>query len=202
MVGHAAGKVKAGDCALSRGGGPLKGLMHKMRGTRPSKAGKVVGLALAVIGVLAAPPVRADCNDSPVPQVDWVRCYMDGRDFQGADLTAAELRDASFFRAHLKGANFSGADAYRAKFYLADLTGARFDKARLAEADFTDADLRGASLRNADLRGAKLVSADLRNADLTGANLRSTDLFRANLAGATWIDGKRRCAEGSVGQCN
>jgi uncharacterized protein YjbI with pentapeptide repeats len=58
------------------------------------------------------------------------------------------------------------------------------------------------SLRKADLRGAKLVGADLRQADLTGANLRAADLFRANLAGATWIDGKRRCAEGSIGQCN
>jgi hypothetical protein len=34
------------------------------------------------------------------------------------------------------------------------------------------------------------------------AGLRAADLFRANLAGATRTDGKRRCAEGSVGQRN
>src|SRR5689334_325574 len=108
--------------------------MHKRRGTRPMAAAKVGGLVLALVGQLVAGPrpALADCNDSPTSKVDWVRCYMDGRDFQGADLKDAELRDASFFRANLTRADFSGADAYRAKFYLATLAGARFDKARIA----------------------------------------------------------------------
>lgn len=151
---------------------------------------------------LVSGAAHADCNDSPAPNVDWRRCYMDGRDFAGSSLAGAQLRDATFFRADLQGTDFTGADAYRAKFYLARLANARFDKARVAEADFSEADLRGASFRDADLRGAKLVGSDLRNADLTGANLRGADLFRADLAGAIWVDGKRRCAEGSIGQCH
>ena len=208
MVGQAARKVKAGErpiraiglCHRAQGG--YKVTMNHRRKTGPARALRAAGMVLAMVGGFLAGPALADCNDSPMPEVDWVRCFMDGRDFHGANLTGAELRDASFFRAKLDGADFSGADAYRAKFYLAQLAGARFDKARVAEADFTEADLKGASLRGADLRGAKLVSADLRGADLTGANLRATDLFRADLAGAIWVDGKRRCAEGSIGQCN
>jgi hypothetical protein len=32
---------------------------------------------------------------------------------------------------------------------------------------------------------------------MTGA-----DLLNADLSGALWIDGKRRCGAGSIGQCN
>ena len=39
-------------------------------------------------------------------------------------------------------------------------------------------------------------------ADLSGATVRGTDFGGADLSGATWTDGKRVCAEGSIGQCN
>ena len=48
---------------------------------------------------------------------------------------------------------------------------------------------------------ARLVSANLRGADLTGAKLRGTEFFRADLSGATWVDGTRVCAEGSISFC-
>ena len=74
-------------------------------------------------------------------------------------------------------------------------------RARLVEADFTKANLTGASLRKADLRRARLFRAMLKNADLSGAKLRGADLLNADFTGATWVDGKKVCAEGSVGKC-
>ena len=38
-------------------------------------------------------------------------------------------------------------------------------------------------------------------ARLDGAQLEEADLSKADLTGATWIDGKRVCAEGSIGKC-
>ena len=37
--------------------------------------------------------------------------------------------------------------------------------------------------------------------DVEGGRLFDADLTRADLSGATWIDGKRICAEGSIGRC-
>ena len=136
-----------------------------------------LAVVLACLLLSLAWPARADCSDAPAPGVDWRRCYQDGRDFVGANLSGAQLRDASFTRADLAKANFAGADAYRAKFYSASMAGASFTAARVAEADFSEA-------------------------DLTGANLRGADFFRARLGGALWTDGKTRCADSSLGQCN
>ncbi len=161
----------------------------------------------AVVGGLLAslPPAataRAACTDPPAPEVNWQRCILDGLEYEGVDLSGARLRDGSFFRSDLSGSDLSGANAFRAKFVNAKLHETRLDGANLSEADFTKADLRGASLKGADLRRARFFRADLRGADLTGARLRGADLTRADLSGATWIDGKRICAEGPRGRCN
>ena len=54
----------------------------------------------------------------------------------------------------------------------------------------------------ADLRNAKLVNAKLRDTNLSGAKIQGTDFRNADLSGATWVDGTRKCAEQSIGQCN
>ena len=161
-------------------------------------------LALSAVVLAGFLPGQAEaaCTDPARPEADWRRCYFDERDFSGADLSGARLRDARFIRAKLSGANLTGVDAHRAKFISAVLDGIAFDKSRLTEVDFTKADLRNASFRGTDLRRARLNRADLRGADLTDAKLRGAHLLNANLSGATWIDGKTVCAEGSLGQCN
>ena len=152
--------------------------------------------------MIFAPSAHADCTDPPAPRVKWQRCIMGGLDLNGVDLTGARLRDTSFFRATLDGAQLVKANAFRSKFVNASLKGARLDGARLEEADFTKADLSGASLVEADLRRARLDRSNLRGADLSGARLRGADLTRADLSGVTWTDGKKICAENSIGRCN
>jgi uncharacterized protein YjbI with pentapeptide repeats len=145
---------------------------------------------------------RALCTDPPGPEVNWQRCNFDRLDLAAVDLSGARLRDASFIRADLSGSKLVEADSTRAKFVNAVLKGAVFDKAKLYGADLTKADLNEASLKGADLRLARLFRASLRGADLTGARLGGADLSQADLSGATWTDGERVCAEGSVGRCN
>lgn len=144
----------------------------------------------------------ADCTQPAEPKVDWQRCYLDERDLSAHDLSGARLREASFQRAVLNGTMLVEVDAYRARFISAAMKGARLDKGMFAEADFTKADLAGASLKEADLRRTKFFRANLRGADLTGAKTGGADLLNADLSGARWVDGKRVCAEGSLGQCN
>ena len=156
----------------------------------------------AVLLALSAQTALAACTEFPEPGVNWRRCYHDGRDLTGVNLEGAMLRDATFQRSVMKGANLSQVDGYRAKFVSTGMTGVRLDHARLIEADLTRADLTGASLVETDLRNAKLVNAILRDTNLSGAKIQGTDFRNADLSGATWVDGSRKCAEQSIGQCN
>ena len=152
--------------------------------------------------VTARSPALASCTDPPGPGVNWQRCAMDGLDLREVNLSGGRLRDGSFFRTDLSGGDLSGTESYRAKFVNATMHDVVFDGAKLYEADLTKADLTGASLVGVDLRRARLFRANLRGADLTDAMLKGADLARADLSGATWTDGERVCAEGSVGRCN
>ena len=155
---------------------------------------------ILLIGVPAA--FAADCTAPAAPQVDWQRCYMDGREFVGDDLAQSRLRETSFQRSDLTKANLSKVDGWRVRFISAVLKGARLDDGVFSDADFTKADLSRASMVRADLRRARFFHASLRGADLTGAKTLGADFLEADLSGARWVDGNRICAEGSLGQCN
>jgi len=80
---------------------------------------------------------------------------------KGADLSFADLFEASIEQLRLKGANLEGADLRFAQLWKADLR----------DANLNSADLTGASLEGADMRGANLFSARLENSKLAGARL-------------------------------
>ncbi len=162
------------------------------------------GLSFLTVFLLATTwsPALASCTDPPGPGVNWQRCAMDGLDLREVNLAGARLRDGSFFRTDLSGGDLSDITSDRAKFVNATLLDVVLDGAKLYEADLTKADLTGASLIGVDLRRARLFRANLRNPNLTDALLKGADLARADLSGATWTDGERVCAEGSIGRCN
>ena len=103
-------------------------------------------LAILALVLLPVSEALADCTDPPGPGVNWRRCVFDRLEFRNVDLTAAELRDASFFRADLSGSTFERVKAFRAKFVNAVLIAAVFPEADLREADLTKADLSDANL--------------------------------------------------------
>ncbi|MDH3664996.1 MAG: pentapeptide repeat-containing protein [Alphaproteobacteria bacterium] len=148
-----------------------------------------------------APPAIAACSDVPAPEVYWRRCVFDRQDLADVDLTGASLRDSSFKRADLTASILQDVDARRAKFVSSIMQEVVLDDANLVRADLTKADLKGASLKGTDLTSARMFRADLSGADLTNARLDDADLLQAVLDGATWVDGKTICAEGSVGRC-
>jgi hypothetical protein len=106
------------------------------------------------------------------------------RDFRGATLEGADLREADLHEANLRGAHLSGADLREAKLYRTDLSGTELSGADLAGANLYEANLSGADLREADLTGAYLLEADLTGADLRRTDLRTVDLAGAYLTGA------------------
>lgn len=150
---------------------------------------------------VTAVPALADCVDPPGPGVDWTRCYFDEREFLGADLSGVSMGQATFSRGDLSGSKLVNVRAARAKFISARLVDTDFSGANLREADFTNADLTGASFEGANLGRARMFRANLRGVNFTNARMSGADLLEADLSGALWIDGKRRCAEGSEGQC-
>lgn len=187
-----------------RAGGSSAGRKYRFA-VRPSGIKRnAMRMALLLLAIAAFPALAqaADCTAPGEPGVDWQRCYLDGKDLSGHDLSGSRLRETSFQRAKLANVNLAGADAYRARFISADMRGARLDGGVFVEADFTKADLAGASLKNVDLGRARFFRASLRGADLTGARMPAAELLNADLSGVRWTDGKRICAEGSIGQCN
>lgn len=172
-----------------------------IKATAFTRAAGLAALALATWSAVDG-VAQAACTDPPAPGVNWQRCNFDGLDLTNLDLQGSRLRSSSFFRTDLSGSNLSETESLRAKFINANLTGVNLQGAKLYEADLTKADLSGASLVDVDLRRARLYRANLSGADLTGAQLKGADITRVDLSGATWSDGKRICAEGSVGRCN
>ena len=158
-----------------------------------------VAIAMTFVAVFTVRAYGADCTQRPAPGVDLQRCFFDDRDLTAQNLAHAHIVDASFARAGLTGVDFTGADGTHAKFISAVMAKARLDGGNFAEADFTKADLTGASLKGADLRRARFFKAKLNGADLSGARTQGADLLNADLSGATWTDGKRICAPGSIG---
>ncbi len=91
---------------------------------------------------------------------------------QVADLTEADMREATLVAANLQSARLA----------LSDLRDADLGLASLQDAVLTAADLRGAILAGARLNRASLRLADLRGADLGGADLRGANLQSAQLS--------------------
>lgn len=108
------------------------------------------------------------------------RADFDGTDLSGANLREAVLRGARMEGSKLAGADLSGAQLAGAWLYRADARGARF----------VAADLSGAVLANADFRDAVLERAVLRGADLRQANLFQADLARMKIDTATRWEGR------------
>lgn len=179
----------------------LMGRMHKFSGMILARIGGLAFLTVLLLVTMQSPAL-ASCTDPPGPGVNWQRCAMDGLDLREMDLSGARLRDGSFFRTDLTGSDLSDTESSRSKFVNSTMLDVVLDGAKLYEADLTKADLTGASLVGVDLRRARLFRANLRDANLTDAMLGGADMTRADLSGATWTDGERVCAEGSVGRCN
>lgn len=100
------------------------------------------------------------CDQIPVPGINWAGC-----DKMGALLVGVNLQHANLERASFSGAN-------------------------LSYSNFSETVLDGADLRAADLRRANFRNAHLQGADFSKAQLEGAQLDGALLSRAVWVDGK------------
>ena len=120
----------------------------------------------------------ADLSDPSIPPF-----LYSGSHRNGADLTGANLREASLARIDGRGAKF---DSVLADSWYSEP--AVFRQARLIEASFVRASLMGADFRDATLDQGSFTEASLAEADLRQAHVFSTDFSGALLMGAR-LDG-------------
>lgn len=148
-------------------------------------------------------PLLAGCTDPAQQNVDWQRCYFDGKILPKIDIsgTNTKLRDSSFNRADLSQANLEHVDGFHTKFISTTLVETNFKNARLTEADFSRANLEKTNFEGANLRGARFFRANAKGANFKNAEMQGADLSHADFSNAIWADG-RICKEGSIGQCN
>lgn len=152
-----------------------------------------------------APTAGMGCSGKQLGAVQWSGKRLSGGFFddaklQDADLSRADLTNASFSGARMENANLAGARLTNCEMSGARLSGADLSGADLTNCEFANADLRNAKLGNARLVNADFANADLREADFSGASLINTDFDGARLDGARWVDGTT-CAKGSTGHC-
>ena len=129
--------------------------------------------ALAVAGLLAPLPAKAECYEPPAAFVVWSKCefkricadpkkekrvnWCKTIGLEGADLSGARMEDIVLHHSNLKAINLEKTDLRGADLSNTDLSGANLKRARLNKAIIKDANLSGADLSGANLEGADLV---------------------------------------------
>jgi len=103
----------------------------------------------------------------------WLKDPLTGKqaDLSNANLTDASLANVDLYKVNLTGANLTNANLNGADLSRAALRGANLYYANLRNANLQIADLTGANLTNADLTGAELYEANLKGVNLTGTAL-------------------------------
>lgn len=111
---------------------------------------------------------------------DLTECTLDYAYLARANLSGANIQNASFVGATLAGAKFCGCNLSNTNFEGADLSGANLSDTQLSGTVFADANLTGAKLD-----GAKLYDADFKDANLTDARIEKIELAFGMLSGET-----------------
>jgi uncharacterized protein YjbI with pentapeptide repeats len=113
-------------------------------------------------------------------------CRFEAADFEGSDLSGANLRQqqlarANFARACIDNADFSATELMDSSFVHACGRQAQFVRARLAGASFVGANLHGANYQKAVLYGASFARSNLFRADFGRARLDECSVFEGAL---------------------
>ncbi|MFG0334526.1 MAG: pentapeptide repeat-containing protein, partial [Maioricimonas sp. JB049] len=126
------------------------------------------------------------------------RYALGQRDFRGADLSGADLKDldlqgidltgGSLVKAKLFGTNLEGAILTECDLSGTYLAGTRLSDTIARRAQFHGCRMDGVKWRNVDFEGARLDRCNLRKAELISCSLRKAGLADADLAEARLVD--------------
>lgn len=146
-----------------------------------------------------------DCSGQDLSGFDFKNVIMLFPNFEGANLSKANLSGglfvaAKFDKANLYEAIVCGADLRGATFREANLQRVSFNRSDLSDSIFHDADLSdayllGAKINRADFYSAKMSNAMLVGVDATNTKMCEADLSHANFTGALLIGTDMREAE-------
>ena len=131
--------------------------------------------------IKAAVKIVVACNSSAKSErasgqmeIDLTGLALAEADFEGCDLSNANLEQAQLPRARLKGANLSNAN-----LSFVDLRGADLSSTNLTKAQMTFANLRQADLAYANLAGAQMENAQMSDAFIYFTNCSGTSFSPA-----------------------
>jgi uncharacterized protein YjbI with pentapeptide repeats len=160
----------------------------KVKAPTDATPGVRLGRAVVLALSIGADLSKANLRDATLYGANLRDATLYGADLRDANLRGADLRDANLRDATLYGADLSNTHLSKANLRDAYLRGANLSNANLRDADLRGADLSDANLRGADLRDANLSEANLYGANLYGADLSNTHLSKANLCNADLYD--------------
>lgn len=114
--------------------------------------------------------------------------YLVAADLRLANLFKVRANEANFTEAKLHGAKFEQMNAIKPIFSDAKLFDAEFINATLIEADFAYADIVGANFSGSNLEGAKFINADLKRAIFRSAVLLRAVFKQADITDAEFVN--------------
>ena len=156
---------------------------------------------------LASFNLYAACEDQPTNEVDWSNCnFMEMLDLSGVSLANAQMSGVNlalvnFEKSQINNANMSFGNFILGNFNNSNLFSANMQYANCNNTVFDNANLAKVNFEGANLFMSSFKGANLFEVNLLGANIANANFEEANLSHAIWIDG-RKCALGSVGQCD
>ncbi len=135
---------------------------------------RLLGVLLLGIGLLFTDAAFA--LDYP-PPLSFSNAELQGRDFSGWEVRAAEFSNANlsfadFSDVDARGAIFSASVARQTCFHRADLSTGLLDMTDFTGADFSDAILVDTILLRSTFGGADITGADFTGALLDGVQMR------------------------------
>ncbi|MCR9290913.1 MAG: pentapeptide repeat-containing protein [Bacteroidetes bacterium] len=107
---------------------------------------------------------------------------------QNSNLTQTQFQTVDLSQANLSGANLTLTKLQGANLYSTQFKGAYFNQAKLQGANLFSAELQAASILRVGMQGATLLKADLGGANVIGSHFQGVSLKSANLQGTYFIN--------------
>jgi uncharacterized protein YjbI with pentapeptide repeats len=127
---------------------------------------------------------EANLSDVVAIRSRWRGAWLGEATIECADFTGADMVEAVLDKSNALDATFRNARLKRVEARWAALKGVDMTEVNAEGADFSASDLSGAVLRDARLSGANFTDTLLVNADLAGVKGKGTNFTNADMTGA------------------
>ena len=135
-------------------------------------------IGMVAIALLLFPSPALALPSEYAPPLSFSNAQLQGRDFSGWEIRAAEfsnanLSEADFSGADARGAIFSASVARATNFHGVDFSTGLLDMTNFVDADLSDAILVDTIMLRSTFDGANITGADFSGAMLDGAQVKA-----------------------------